>query len=343
MNTAPTFMTTPTGDLFDEPAQPSPRTYEEAFESWLAAREAFGVLRERSSVAVYRSMWSALSAWAVSRALHLDDLRAGHFEAFLQSRGGCEDLTARHAWRLLRLADAVQAHRAKAMGLPRNTAARQLLMATPAWRFANSADKTPLPEHLRAGEARQLVTWLLDPASAAQGGGAPPHSWQALRNRAAVALQLGAGLTPGDIRAAEVGGVCSDGARMAGLPWKIALPAHGSTPAREAPIAPWAGRLLRTWLDTRSALQIGGSVLFPAARAGRPWGKVAQYGAAKAVLAAAGVADAEGGSFKLRHTFALRQLRRGSAPEQLARWMGLADVAALARYRRVLIEPAAVV
>jgi integrase len=170
--------------------------------------------------------------------------------------------------------------------------------------------------------------------------GAPAHTWQALRNRTAVALQLGAGLTPGDIRAAVVDGVVCDGAKVAGLPWKIRVPAHGSIPAREAPIAPWAGRLLRTWLDTRCALQITGPALFPAARSGRPWGKVAQYTTAKAVLAAAGVPEAEGGSFKLRHTFALRQLRRGTSADQVAQWMGLADAAALARYRRVLLAPA---
>jgi site-specific recombinase XerD len=61
------------------------------------------------------------------------------------------------------------------------------------------------------------------------------------------------------------------------------------------------------------------------------------------VLAAAGVADTEGGSFKLRHTFALRQLRRGTEPEQVAEWLGLSDAAALARYRKVLVAPVDVV
>jgi site-specific recombinase XerD len=332
-----------TCDLFDEATLPSPRTYLDAFECWVTAREQFGAIRERSSVAVYRSMWSALTAWCVRRGLHLDELRPNHFEAYLHSRGGVEELTARHAWRLLMLADAVQAHRANANGVPGNPSARELLMSTPEWRYANATDKTPLPDHLHATEARHLVQWLLDPASASDEAGAPAHTWQALRNRAAVALQLGAGLTPGDIRAAAVDGVVCEGSRAAALPWKIRLPMHGSIPEREAPVAPWAGRLLRTWLDTRCALQIAGTALFPAARSGRPWGKVAQYAAAKAVLAAAGVPDTEGGSFKLRHTFALRQLRRGTAPEQVAQWLGLSDVAALARYRRVLIAPTEVV
>ena len=84
-------------------------------------------------------------------------------------------------------------------------------------------------------------------------------------------------------------------------------------------------------------------MLFPAACDGRPWGKVSQYGSAKAVLAAAGVPDSEGGSFKLRHTFALRQLRRGTPPERVAQWLGLSDVAALAPYTRLLIAPVEVV
>ena len=84
-------------------------------------------------------------------------------------------------------------------------------------------------------------------------------------------------------------------------------------------------------------------MLFPAATSGRPWGKVAQYNAAKAVLVAAGLTDAEGGSFKLRHTFALRQLQRGSSPDQVAQRMGLPDSAALARHRRLLVEPVDVV
>jgi integrase len=327
-----------TPDLFEEALHASPLRYAGAFDAWLESRELQGDLREASSVAVYRSMWSALAQWCVGRGLHMDQWQPGDLQAFVLSRGAQDALTARHAWRLLMLADAVQAHHAQRSGQPRNTAARGLLMATPQWRYANAADKTPLPEHLHAAQARQLVAWLMNaPAD-------PDAAWQSLRNRCAVALQLGAGLTPGDVRAATVGGVvvCGPG-QATGLPWKIRLPAHGSAPAREAPLAPWAARLLRRWLDTRCALQMAGPVLFPATRAGRPWGKVAQYGSAKAVLAAAGVPDSDGGSFKLRHTFALRQLRRGSAPQDVAQWMGLSHVAALARYQRVLLAPADVV
>ena len=330
-------------DLFDDHALGGPQAWLDAFEAWRATREADGSMREASSVAVYRSMWGALTAWCVARGLSLHALTADQLQTYLLSRGGSEDLTPRHAWRLLMLFDAVATHVARREDRAPNTAALTLLHSTPAWRYANAADKTPLPEHLHAQEARRLVAWLLEPADGAGDTGAPAQAWQSQRNRTAVALQLGAGLTPGDLRVATLDGVVAEGARSAGLPWKLRLPAHGAVPAREAPIAPWAGRLLRRWLETRQAMALPGPFLFPATRAGRAWGKVAQYNAARAVLAAAGVSDTEGGSFRLRHTFALRQLRRGTAPEQVAQWLGLADTAALARYRRVLLAPADVV
>ena len=333
-------------DLLSDAVAASPATYLAAFEAWAAARESNGELRERSSIEVYRSMWGALTAWCVGRGLALQGLEASHLEAFIHSRSDTEDLTPRHAWRLLMLVDSVLAHHADASALPRNPAAHVLLMSRPEWRYANAADKTPLPEHLSAEQARRLVAWLLDLAAQTAAAGAPSRSWQSLRNRAAVGLQLGAGLTPGDIRLATVSGVASraDAAEQSGaLPWKIALPAHGGSPAREAPIAPWAGRLLQSWLGTRQALSITGDMLFPAASSGRSWGKVSQYSAAKAVLEAAGLHEVDGGSFKLRHTFALRQLQHGSTPDQVALWMGLRDSAALARHRRLLMAPANVV
>ena len=363
-----------TRDLFDEIPAPDVPGYLAAFDAWLTSQKRHGALREHSSVTVYRSMWGAMAAWCVERGLRLNRLQEDHFDAYIQSRGGIDALTPRHAWRLLTLADAVLAHGADQSALPRNTAAHRLLMARPDWRYANAADKTPLPEHLNAIDACRLMAWLVNPSTDVQSAVVPAQAWQSLRNRAAVALQLGAGLTPGDIRAATVDGVltraqpiatagsaavetaagvaadggdASDGnvgsassdANLAALPWMIRLPARGATLAHQAPIAPWAGKLLRIWLDTRCAAGIGGPILFPSTRSGRCWGKVSQYETAKTVLSAAGLPDNDGGSFRLRHTFALGQLRRGTPPEQVAQWLGLSDSTALARHQRMLTDP----
>ena len=94
--------------------------------------------------------------------------------------------------------------------------------------------------------------------------------------------------------------------------WTLRVADNGNSHARETPVAQWGGRLLYYWLDVRAEQGIPGSMVVPSTRStGKPWGKVPQYLTAKDVLAVAGIDGTEGGSFRLRHTFALRHLRRG--------------------------------
>ena len=122
---------------------------------------------------------------------------------------------------------------------------------------------------------------------------------------------------------------------------RAGLPGDGTGAAREAPLARWAAQLLRQWLEVRSRCGIAGDRLFPSTRSGKPWGKVAHYGAVTRVLEASGIDKhlVPGGSFRLRHTFALRQLRRGKTPDEVARWLGVVDPAVMARYRRTVYAP----
>jgi integrase len=96
---------------------------------------------------------------------------------------------------------------------------------------------------------------------------------------------------------------------------------------------------VRHWLTVRAELGIAGPFLFPSTRTGKQWLKPSQYESARRALEEAGIDSREGGSFRLRHTFAARQLRRGTAPEQVARWMGIEPVK-MKRYERLI--PAAV-
>lgn len=70
-------------------------------------------------------------------------------------------------------------------------------------------------------------------------------------------------------------------------------------------------------------------------RSGKPWSKQSHYAATRQLLEEAGLDSHEGGTFRLRHTFALRQLRRGTAPEQVARWMGV-EAVVMERYTRIV-------
>lgn len=322
-------------DLFEPVPGASPLAWREALDDWLAASQRAGQVRRDSSAAVYEHMWWALAQWCVARGIAPERLTAADLDAYVASRGGFDELSSRYALRLLRLVQRVLHHRARRHGTPTNTAADELIAARAELRFANAHARDPLPEVLPAAEARRLVAFLSLPGD----GG-----WQALRNRASVALMLGAGLSPGDVRALALDGIVTEGGRWKSLPWKLRLPGNGNSPARETPLAPWAARLLAAWLQVRREQGIPGPMCFPATRSsGRPWGKVAQYEAARAVLQAAGLDDADGGSFKLRHTFALRQLRRGKPAQEVARWLGLSDPAMMERYRRVLLAPVEVV
>jgi len=324
-------------DLFTTDDIPKPIEYDDALSGWLAESGRVGRLQRQSSTDVYSHMWSALATWLIANRIRLADITASDLDRYLASRGGSEDLSARYALRLLRLVDRVLAHYARNTGRDPNVAASELLVERPRIRFANSPDADPLLDFLPASEGKRLVTYL----SAVRPGRAPAGQvWQEVRNRASVGLMLGAGLTPGEVRALTIDDVIIEGGRAKGTPWKLRIDGNGNSPARETPVASWAGNLLAHWLEVRRTQGIPGSMVFPSTRSsGKPWGKVAQYTAAKDVLQAAGIDAVEGGSFRLRHTFALRQLKRGCTPQEVARWLGVSDPAVMARYERVITAP----
>ena len=334
------FHTTP--DLFAEAVDPGLEAdYGQAFQAWQTEVERAGRLQRETSIEVYAHMWNAFSAWAVAGGIRIDSLQADDLDTYIVARGGQDDLSSRYAWRLLRVVDRILAHRSRTGRVAPNPAAATALARRPELRFANAHDKDPLPEFLPAAEAKLLVTHL---SAVRPGRGAAGQTWQEVRNRSAVALMLGAGVTPGEVRAQKLDDVVLHGGRGKGVPWKLRVGGNGNSPARETPIAAWAGQLLGHWLELRAAQGIPGSMLFPSTRStGKPWGKVAQYNATRAVLTAAALDDVDGGSFRLRHTFALRQLRKGTSPAEVAKWLGVSDPAVMARYARVIAGPVGVV
>jgi integrase len=320
-----------------------------AFERWLEDQRASGSLRQPASVQVYRDMWGAFTAWCLvqSPAVTLSSLDLRDLQAFQAARFGRKSsdlsLSPRHALRLVRLIDRVLRHHAAQTEAPPNTAASDWLASHPEVRYAEAADADPLPEFLSVAEAKHLITYLSNarPRPGLSGARRDSHAaftWQELRNRTAVALQLGGGLTPGDVRALTLASPVSRGGRVRDRPWKVSVPGDGNSSARETPIATWAGELLQHWLQVRAEIRIEGDHLFPSTRSGKPWHKESHYKCAKKVLEDAGIDSSEGGSFRLRHTFALRQLRRGFEAEQVASWLGV-EPEMMSRYKRVLVAP----
>jgi integrase len=231
-----------TPSLFEE--TPVEETYRTAFESWLRDKRATGALQQPASVQVYRDMWDAFMAWCLARVppLPMSALTLEHLQAFQAARFGRRNtdlsLSPRHALRLVRLVDRVLTHHARRTGTSPNTAAADWIASRPEVRFADAAQGDPLPEFLTVAEARYLIAFV---SSARPRPGLSPSrrdshvafTWQELRDRTAVALQLGGGLTPGDIRALTLASpiVSNDGARPR-RPWPPGPPNCSSTGCR---------------------------------------------------------------------------------------------------------------
>jgi integrase len=140
-----------------------------------------------------------------------------------------------------------------------------------------------------------------------------------LRDNAAVTVQLGGGLAPGEVRRLQVQRITrSDGT----LPWRLEVGGSGNAPARHALLAEWAGRVLADWLAERARLALRGAGCSapnrarsgPRTPATKP--RTACYD---------GLASVRTGPLRLRHTYALIELRDHKRPyEEVASALGVA-------------------
>ena len=323
--------------------QRGPTALAAMFDAWASSKAMERRSLSEPTEAVQRAMWGAFSAWCIKQEVDPTALSAAELDGYLRSREGtvpASELTPRYAWRLVTLVDRILNHDASALGRASNSAAKDLLASYPDLKHANAESMEPAPEILTDAEDCTLVAFLEGSAPAAT---APESAqswvrWQDIRNRAGVALQRGAGLTPLEIRTLKVGNVFVDRDPAKG-PWKVRAPATGSVQEHDAPLARWGRPLLTYWMRLRSDLGIPGDWLFPSTRTGKPWGKTAQFEAVAEVLEGAGLTGLKGGSYRLRHTFAVRQLSRPQkTEEEVAAWMGI-DVSEMKRYRGILMGP----
>lgn len=345
----PGFRSGPTASLFDDATAPSEpvAAFADAFARWMFEQQARGALRQPAAAEVYQAMWDSFSSWCLGQLprVTLDSLDLHDLQAYQGTRFGLNasdrSLSPRYVLRLMRLIDRVLRHHAAQIDSPPNTAASDWIAANPAVRFSEAETRDPLPEYLSTTESRQLIIHLsaARPRPGRNRDALTAMTWQEVRNRASVALQLGAGLTPGDVRALTLDSPVAHGGRLRGQFWKLQVPGNGTSKPRETPVAPWAAELLHHWLQVRRDAGVVGNHLFTSTRTGKPWLADSQYKNARQVLEDAGMDSKVGGSFRLRHTFAMRQLRRGTPPDQVAAWMGV-EPTEMRRYERVL--PAAV-
>lgn len=344
-------------DLFEDHVSPGveQQVFQAAFDLWLANQRtsARRKITQVSSIKAYTVLWQSFSDWCLGQlpVVRLDNVTEADLAAFIGSRvvprtasrvlpsrlKEAGKFTPRHAWRLLTLIDGVLDVRARmSSAASPNRAAANLLASREDWLHANASRRDPLPNYLPPAEARVLVNHLSSGLPRPGRRGAD-ITWQELRNRCAVALHLGAGLTPEDVRVLRLSSAVMRSGGKSGVPATVHVPAHGDSPEREAPIVTWAGRVLAVWLQVRRVQPLAGDMLLPATRTGKHWSKVSHHLCVKSVLEASGIDKSlvEGGAYRLRHTFALRQLRRGKSPELVAQWLGVVEMRVMDRYRRV--------
>ena len=315
----------------DIPSSPV-AAFELAWALWQRRARARSLLRKSTSEEVYASVWGALAHWASARGVAPQQLQAADLAAFLAERDATHGLTRRHAWRITRLVERVLLIYHQELGLPPATAVAQLLEQRPDIRYANASRFDELPDAPGPRDAAALARHLARRPK-------PGEPWQMQRNRAAVALHLGAGLTPAEVRALRLR------ALPAAVCDAVTLPGPSGQAARRVPLPVWARRAVQTWREVRAALEVPGEQCLPSTRStGKPWGKVSHHEGVKAVLQQAGLDAQRWSAYSLRHSFALHALHRRVPPEQLGQWLGVTEPDVLDRYQRIrqeMVEEAA--
>lgn len=326
------------------------------FEEWLVSRPAKGLRAgdgelSEASAQLYRDMWVVFSSHCGDRMkrqrgkgpsdplaqLTRDDLQsllAGSSPGSTKrDTETAQPWSERYAWRMLHLVDRVLAFHAQRLGIPKNNVAHQLLQEEP-YRHANASHLDTPPELLTDGEVEQLISYLNSSSGCRTAEPTAPHTgaakWKPARDAAVVASMLGAGLAPCDVQALQLNGLAIQEGPEPGIPWRLTVPADGLSPQHQTPLASWAGHLMAHWLDIRQQMAIPGTHLFPSTLKGGGLSRMSCHRIAVGVLDAAGLPG--GIPFRLRNTFAVRQLSLGHSEEVVGRWLGLVESKAMRRY-----------
>ncbi|REG45539.1 site-specific recombinase XerD [Paraburkholderia sp. BL6669N2] len=153
------------------------------------------------------------------------------------------------------------------------------------------------------------------------------------RNRAVVALLLGAGLT-----AAELRGACWRDIVIDGIRPQVRIPKRGARLERTVALPPFSTPPLAAWQRAHPASD--GTLLFPAPRTGdKPINDVLLGAIVREALEAIGFAAVDMSPRVLRNTFARRQLLSGRTNEQTSALLGLASQRTVTRLRATITAP----
>jgi site-specific recombinase XerD len=307
-----------TSDLFDQ--QPSdwhadPHT---AFDAWLA-QQAF----RASSADVYRAQWGNFLEWLSSRRATLSTVQRPVIEQFVTQL----DIRRTQRVRYLRLIERVLDHVREVESAATNPARFIAQDGEAAWRKARDNEPTGFLSH---DERARLIAHLESPIGPLSAG----QRWRERRDRALVAIFLGAGVKTGE--AAQLSVDCY----ASGAPY---ITVDGSNPLtiRQPRLAPFAATLLDQWIEERHAARLTGNLLFPATPSGRPMHKATMLRAIDAVMDASGIGasrTARASPQTLRNTYAAELFEDGTELERVGQWLGFQQMISAHRLHRAWEE-----
>jgi integrase len=292
------------------------------------------------SVQTYSTMWALYEQFCLGYDLLPHEIDEGSLEAFLAGRRsrlsprqGLRSRLARrdtgsthYAYRLLRLIAQVLALHAAQTG-ERVSAAPATMLEREPYKSINAPENVALPPVLRDEEVAALVNVCSLPLGEPVPGA--PLAWFDVRDNTAVLLLLGAGLSPGELRALRM----ADVEMERGQPMRLAIAGSVDGAAREVLLEQPLRNALRYWLACRRRL-IGAPVdmgledgpLLVASASGRPWSESGMLKALRKVFERAGIGRVAATGYVLRHTFVLRSLKvRRRDPRDVARQIGVLD------------------
>jgi site-specific recombinase XerD len=345
--------------------------FEEAFEAWVTSE--IDHIKRDTSREVYRAIWTSfvrdlpthVAVQEITSEMVAGYLVAGASKLAVadepqstsMSNTRKDALSIRYQARVASLIEKIMNHHARATKskIAGESAVQSLLRKTPA--LANALKREtreePTLDVLSHEEHAALKVRLIEDGKADMAGNST-LKWSEVRDRTSMALQLGAGLSPSDVRELTMGERTSAGLNAN---WNsgsrfLLVPKNGKLFRRYTLVDPWAGILLDQWFHTlrdrdraslsRITFVFPGETVQKEGSSKQPgqWSKPGQH---KQVTKFMEAMKISGSSFKLRHSWAMEKLREGESEREVARWLGVQDGGeVIERYKEALAIETAV-
>jgi len=283
----------------------------------------------RRSVQGYTAMFSKFVRWMNDEGLTMASVTDGHLLRFLDAameppkKGRAKDLNSEIRARYVRLLERVYDH-LQSRPNPARLAA-YALKSVPGGRGRD------LPKEWLTVEQQAAFMEAL-PARDSAAPEESPKAWRRRRDRAMMALMIGAGLTVTEVIELYVEniGEADDSGSVPVTVW----PAPGSEFGRKhvTMLRPFAVPEVARWLAERETMKVTGELLFPSTRDGGKVAAATLYRQVRATFTAARISMNREGGRTLRNTFAQRELEAGTSLDQLGEYLGLHERRSVERY-----------